>query len=78
MPKKATKRKAKTAKISKFERSLIETEGLKVAVAADMRSLFEHCIELARDSHKRGYPKRAGQELAHARKLAGAKYGGKL
>ena len=74
--KKKASSRAKT--ISKFDRSLIQTEGVRVAVANDMRALFDHCLELARDSHKRGYAKRAGQELAHARKLATAKYGGKL
>jgi hypothetical protein len=68
----------KKTPLSKFERSIIETEGLRVAVAPDKRALFDHCIVLARDSHKHGYAKRGGQELAHARKLATSKYGGKL
>ena len=34
-----------------------------------MRPLFDHLLSLAKHSHSVGYPKRAGQELAHARKL---------
>jgi len=69
---------AKKAKISKFEESLLRTEGLRDAVAVDMRPLFDHILELARDSHKHGYVKRAGIELAKARRYSEAKWGGKL
>lgn len=72
------KKRAKTAKISKFEESVLKTIGLREAVATDMRPLFDHIIELARHSHKVGYAKRAGQELAKARRYAEVKWGGKL
>jgi hypothetical protein len=74
----ATKKKAAPKKPSKFEASLIATEALKPCVAKDMLALFNHSIELAKHSHRVGYPKRAGIELAHARKLATARYGGKI
>lgn len=62
--------KPKTPKPSKYERSVIETKALRDYVPKDLRALFDHLISLAAHSHKVGYPKRAGQELAHARKLA--------
>lgn len=58
------------AKISQYEKSVIETNAVRDFVPADLRALFDHLIKLAAASHKAGYPKRAGQELAHARKLA--------
>jgi len=62
--------KKKEPKVSKFQRSQIETEALRDYVPKEMRALFDHLISLAKHSHSAGYPKRAGQELAHARKLA--------
>ena len=62
--------KKKEAKVSKFQRSQIETAALRDYVPKDMRPLFDHLLSLAKHSHSVGYPKRAGQELAHARKLA--------
>lgn len=56
--------------VSKWEKSLIETAAVRPFVKKDLLPLFDHCIVLAKDSHKRGYAKRAGQELLHARKLA--------
>ena len=50
------------AKISKLVREEKPTKRFK--------PLFEHLINLARDSAKRGYCQRAGQELRHARKIA--------
>jgi hypothetical protein len=34
------------------------------------KPLFEHLLNLARDSAKHGYCTRAGQELRHAKKVA--------
>ena len=62
--------KAKAAKISKYDRSVIETTALRPYVPADLRALFDHCLKLAAHSHKGGYAARAGRELLHARKLA--------
>jgi len=62
--------KKKVAKVSKYDRSLIETQAVRDFVPRDMRPLFDHLIVLAKDSHKAGYAKRSGRELAHARKLA--------
>lgn len=56
--------------VTKYEKSLIETKALRPYVPSDMRALFDHLISLAAHSHKSGYPKRAGRELLHARKLA--------
>jgi hypothetical protein len=55
---------------SQYEKSKAATEALRPYVPADMKPLFDHLIKLAAHSHKVGYPKRAGIELAHARKLA--------
>jgi hypothetical protein len=55
--------------VSKWDRSLIETEALKPRVLPEFRPLFNHLIELAKDAHKRGSFKRAGRELLMARKL---------
>lgn len=41
-----------------------------MAAKKDLRALFDHLLSLAADSHARGYAKRAGIELLHARKLA--------
>ncbi len=35
------------------------------------KPLFDHLLNLARDSAKHGYCTRAGQELRHAKKVAG-------
>lgn len=56
--------------VSKYEKSVIETKAVRPYVPSDLRPLFDHCIKLAAASHKAGYPKRAGRELLHARKLA--------
>lgn len=53
-----------------YQHSLQQTQALRQYVPTDMRPLFDHCIVLAKDSHKSGYAKRAGRELLHARKLA--------
>jgi hypothetical protein len=58
------------AKISQYEKSVIETKAVRDFVPADLRPLFDHLLSLAASSHKAGYAKRAGRELAHARKLA--------
>lgn len=61
---------SKTTKRSAFELSRIRTRLVKNEVPKDLWPLFNHLIKLAEDSHKHGYVKRAGIELAHARKLA--------
>ncbi len=60
----------KAAKVSTYDRRLIETRALRDYVPSDRRPLFDHLLTLAQDSAKRGNAKRAGRELAHARKLA--------
>lgn len=55
---------------TQYEKSVIATKAVREFVPADLRALFDHLLKLAAHSHKSGYPKRAGQELAHARKLA--------
>ncbi len=45
---------------------------LRSQVPTDLRPLFRHVLKLSIDSAKRGYCQRAGRELRHARKLAGA------
>lgn len=61
---------AAKAKVSQYDRRVIETKALRGYVPQKMRPLFDHLLELAAHSHKSGYAKRAGRELAHARKLA--------
>jgi hypothetical protein len=61
----------KRKKRSKFQMSLIKTRLVKKDVPTDLLPLYNHILVLARDSHKRGYSKRAGIELRKARKLAG-------
>lgn len=53
-----------------YQKSRIRTRLLKKDVSKDLLPLYNHCLKLAEDSHKRGYFKRAGIELAYARKLA--------
>lgn len=65
--------KKRPAKRTAYELSRIRTRLVKNDVPRDLWPLFNHLIKLADDSHKRGYVKRAGMELSHARKLA--KYG---
>jgi len=60
----------KVPKLTQYEKSLVATKAVRDFVPKDLRPLFDHCISLAAHSHKAGYPKRAGIELAHARKLA--------
>ena len=55
--------------VTKWDRSLIETEGLRSRILPEFRPLFNHLIELAKDARKRGSYKRAGRELAMARRL---------
>lgn len=57
-------------KLSTYDKSLQKTMALRSKVVPDLRALFDHLLALSADSHKRGYFKRAGIELAHARKLA--------
>lgn len=61
---------SRTAKVSTYDRRLIETKALRGYVPSDMRPLFDHLLSLAQDSAKRGNAKRAGRELGHARKMA--------
>lgn len=55
--------------VTKWEKSLIETEALRPRILPEFRSLFNHLIDLAKDAHKRGSFKRSGRELAMARRL---------
>lgn len=55
---------------TKFDRSLAETRAMRGDVKKEFLPLFDHLINLACDSHKRGYYKRAGRELRQARKVA--------
>lgn len=55
---------------TQYEKSLAATRAVRDYVPREMRPLFDHLIVLAGSSHKAGYAKRAGIELAHARKLA--------
>jgi hypothetical protein len=61
---------AKAPKVSKFQKSYLQTEGMRPFVPKDMLALFDHLLSLAKHSHSVGSAKRAGQELAHARKIA--------
>ena len=61
--------KQKQPKVSKFQKSYLQTEGMRPFVPKDMLPLFDHLLSLAKSSAT-NYPKRAGQELAHARKIA--------
>lgn len=56
-------------KLTTYEKSLQKTLAMRGEVARDLLPLFDHLLNLSADSHKRGYFKRAGIELAHARKL---------
>jgi hypothetical protein len=55
--------------VTKWDRSLIETEALKPRILPEFRPLFLHLIVLAKDAHKRKSFKQAGRELAMARRL---------
>lgn len=55
---------------TKFEQSMHLTLGYRRDVKKDLLPLFDHAVSLARDSHAHGYYKRAGRELAYARRLA--------
>ncbi|MGA7119346.1 MAG: hypothetical protein WBY94_04570 [Polyangiaceae bacterium] len=57
-------------KRSKFRMSLIKTRLMKKEVRKELLPLYNHILNLARDSHERGYTKRAGIELLKARRLA--------
>lgn len=57
-------------KRSVYKMSRIKTRLVKSRVPKPLLPLFNHIIKLADSSHKNGYAKRAGIELAHARKLA--------
>jgi hypothetical protein len=63
-------KKARKRKRTVYEMSRIKTRAMKSDVPRDLWPLFDHMFVLAADSHKRGYVKRAGIELAHARRLA--------
>jgi hypothetical protein len=54
----------------RWQKSLAATEALRPHVKPEFLPLFDHCINLARDSHAHGYTTRAGQELRAARKAA--------
>lgn len=54
---------------SKYERSLEATRATRGEVSQDLLPLFDHCIHLAEDAHRRGNFKRAGLDLLHARRL---------
>jgi len=58
---------------SKYQLSRIKTRAMKHKVPKDLLPLFNHCVRMAEHAHKSGYPKRAGLDLLHARRLA--KYG---
>lgn len=60
----------KEPKVSQYQKSLIATQAVKDFVPKNLLPLFNHMISLAKHSHSVGYPKRAGRELLHARKLA--------
>jgi hypothetical protein len=60
----------KQPKISKFQKSYLQTEGMRPFVPKDMLPLFDHLLKLAKNSHEHGHAKAAGQELLHARKIA--------
>lgn len=53
-----------------YETSRTATLALRAACAPIFLPLFDHCVSLAAHSHASGYPQRAGQELAKARKVA--------
>lgn len=55
--------------ISKYERSRLDTIAMRDRCPKDLRPLFDHCLNLAADAHKRGHAKRAGLDLLHARRL---------
>ena len=48
-----------------------DTLAMRETCPAIFLPLFDHCVSLAADSHRRGYAQRAGIELAKARKVAG-------
>jgi hypothetical protein len=56
--------------MAKFDKSLADTRAVRDEIAHDLRPLFDHLINLALNSHERGYAKRAGRELLQARRLA--------
>lgn len=61
--------------MSKFQESLIRTAAMRSRVPRNMRPLFDHLVHLAKDSHRNPlYAKRAGRELAKARRLANTGY----
>jgi hypothetical protein len=55
---------------SRYETRRAETLALRDTCPAIFLPLFDHCVSLAASSHAHGYPQRAGQELAAARKAA--------
>lgn len=60
-------------KPSKYDKSLAATIELRPKILPEFLPLFDHCLNLAADAHKRGNAKRAGMDLLHARRLL--KYG---
>jgi len=59
--------------LSKYEKSRIATLELREKILPEFLPLFDHCVNLAADAHRRGSHTRAGQDLLHARRLT--KYG---
>lgn len=60
---------------TKYEKSLATTKAMRPKVPAEFLPLFDHCLNLAADAHRRGNFKRAGMDLAYARRIV-TKYGG--
>ena len=59
--------------MTKFQKSLVHTLAARSRVPEDLRPLFDHLVNLAKDSHRNPlYAKRAGRELRKARRLAGS------
>lgn len=52
-----------------FTKSLNETRKAFHGIPKDLRPLFKHIVELAKDSYASGACKRAGRELYAARRL---------
>lgn len=52
-----------------MEERIYEMRLLRERVPSELLPLFDHLLNLARDSYKRGYPQRAGRELRKAKNL---------
>jgi len=55
--------------LSKYEKSRLATLELRPQVLPEFLPLFDHCVNLAADAHRRGSAARAGLDLLHARRL---------